>query len=193
MLNLPTAKCHILELSFYPKDTKRSFRALSAAARVDIGAGAALSLLQQLVAETKQVLQIVALDDRRALSSVGHVSFTMSHWRSNVSLSNSILRFHSHLRDELPVPHFDEPWKITVRGCSGVHDPTLPLSCMRARARRTVARPPFSVPVHACHIARYPVETIQTQMKPLTPFQHQPAITNAATNKQCSHNTQPRT
>ena len=38
-------------------DFRMSFRALSAAARPDIGAGAPLSLLQQFVAETKQMLQ----------------------------------------------------------------------------------------------------------------------------------------
>ena len=48
-----------------------SFRALSAAARADIDAGAPLSPVRQFAAETKQQLQNVALDDRRALSSVG--------------------------------------------------------------------------------------------------------------------------
>ena len=50
-------------------DFRMSFRALSAAARADIGAGAPLLLLQQFVAETKQMLQNVVLDDHRALSS----------------------------------------------------------------------------------------------------------------------------
>ena len=48
-----------------------SFRALSVAAHADIGAGAPLSPVRQFAAETKQQLQNVALDDRRALSSVG--------------------------------------------------------------------------------------------------------------------------
>ena len=52
-------------------DFQMSFRALSAAAHADIGAGAPLSPVRQFAAETKQQLQNVALDDRRALSSVG--------------------------------------------------------------------------------------------------------------------------
>ena len=52
-------------------DFQMSFRALSVAAHADIGAGAPLSPVRQFAAETKQQLQNVALDDRRALSSVG--------------------------------------------------------------------------------------------------------------------------
>ena len=53
-------------------DFQMSLRALSAvAAHADIGEGAPLSPVRQFAAETKQQLQSVALDDRRALSSVG--------------------------------------------------------------------------------------------------------------------------
>ena len=52
-------------------DFQMSFRALSVAAHADIGAGAPLSPVRQFAAETKQKLQNVALDDHRALSSVG--------------------------------------------------------------------------------------------------------------------------
>ena len=52
-------------------DFQMSFRALSAAAHADVGTGAPLSPVRQFAAETKQQLQSVALDDRRALSSVG--------------------------------------------------------------------------------------------------------------------------
>ena len=48
-----------------------SFRALSAAAHADIGAGGPLSPVRQFADETKQHLQHTALDDRHALSSVG--------------------------------------------------------------------------------------------------------------------------
>ena len=52
---------HAEELS---DDFRMSFRALSAAARAYIGAGASISLLTQFVAETKQTFRNVALDDR---------------------------------------------------------------------------------------------------------------------------------
>ena len=53
-------------------DFQMSFRALSAAAaHADIGARTPLSLVRHFAAETKQKLQNVALDDPRALSSVG--------------------------------------------------------------------------------------------------------------------------
>ena len=55
-------------------DFQMSFRALSAAAHADIGAGAPLSPVRKFAAETKQQLQNVAPDDRRALSSVGQRS-----------------------------------------------------------------------------------------------------------------------
>ena len=51
-------------------DFQMSFRALSVSAHSDIGAGAPLSPVRQFAAETKQQLHNVALDDRRALSSV---------------------------------------------------------------------------------------------------------------------------
>ena len=72
-------------------DFQMSFRALSAAAHADIGAGAPLSLVRQAAAETKQMLQDVALDDRRAISSVGQ-RFVYNVARRRLALEDSAAR-----------------------------------------------------------------------------------------------------
>ena len=78
-------------------DFKMSFRALSVAAHADIGVCAPLSPVRQFAAETKQQLQNVALDDRRALSSVGQ-RFVYNVVRRRLALQR-------HLEDSVARPH----------------------------------------------------------------------------------------
>ena len=72
-------------------DLQMSLRALSAAAHADVGEGAPLSLVRQFVDETKQQLQIVALDDRSALSSVDQ-RFACNVVRRSLALQDSVAR-----------------------------------------------------------------------------------------------------